>query len=72
MSGSERTFVDVTIMEVLPELQEVNKKIIEEHLRSIRVKTDDDLRFLTEDDLMKALRPVQARKLLSAWKLKCK
>ncbi|XP_056455482.1 uncharacterized protein LOC130389639 isoform X2 [Gadus chalcogrammus] len=30
----------------------------------------DDLRFITEADLMTALRPVQARKLLSAWKRK--
>lgn len=68
MSDSERTFLDVAILEVLPELQAVNKNILEEHLQSIGVETAEDLRFVTEDDLMTALRPVQARKLLSAWK----
>ncbi|XP_048857411.1 uncharacterized protein LOC125724956 [Brienomyrus brachyistius] len=70
MSDSERTFLDVAITEVLPELQAVNKNILEEHLQSIGVETSDDLRFVTEADLMTALRPVQARKLLSAWKQK--
>lgn len=59
-------------MEVLPELHAVNKNILEEHLRSIGVETCDDQRFVTEADLMTALRPVQARKLLSVWKRKCK
>ncbi len=72
MSDSERTFLDVAIMEVLPELQAVNKNILEEHLQSIGIETYDDLCFVTEDDLMTALRPVQARKLLSVWKRKCK
>ncbi len=69
MTDSERTFLDVAIMEVLPQHQAVNKNILEEHLQSIGV---DDLRFVTEADLMTALRPVEARKLLSAWKRKCK
>ncbi|MCI4395546.1 hypothetical protein PGIGA_G00181840 [Pangasianodon gigas] len=70
MTDSERTFLDVAIMEVLPQLQAVNKNILEEHLQSIGVETYDDLRFVTEADLMTALRPVEARKLLSAWKQK--
>ncbi|CAI5678530.1 unnamed protein product [Oreochromis niloticus] len=70
MSDSERTFLDVAITEVLPELQAVNKNILEEHLQSIGVETSDDLLFVTEADLMTVLRPVQARKLLSAWKQK--
>ncbi|TDH05722.1 hypothetical protein EPR50_G00125360 [Perca flavescens] len=70
MSDSERTFLDVAIMEVLPELPAVHKNILEEHLQSIGVETYDDLRFVTEADLMTALRPVQARKLLSVWKQK--
>ena len=72
MSDSEQTFLDVAIMEVLPELQAVNKNILEEHLQSIGVETCDDLHFVTEADLMTVLRPIQARKLLSAWKQKCK
>ncbi|XP_047447616.1 uncharacterized protein LOC125012055 [Mugil cephalus] len=70
MSDLEQTFLDVAIMEVLPELEEVNKNILEEHLQSIGVETYDDLRFVTEADLMTALRPIQARKLLSVWKQK--
>ncbi|XP_034542051.1 uncharacterized protein LOC117815324 isoform X1 [Notolabrus celidotus] len=70
MSDSERTFLDVAIMEVLPELPAVNKNILEEHLQSIGVETYDDLRFIKEADLMTTLRPVQARKLLSVWKRK--
>ncbi|XP_043088730.1 uncharacterized protein LOC122334911 [Puntigrus tetrazona] len=47
MTDSERTFLDVAIMEVLPQLQAVNKNILEEHLQSIGVETYDDLRFFT-------------------------
>lgn len=72
MSDSEQTFLDDAIMEVLPELQAVIRNILKEHLQSIGVETYDDLRFVTEADLMTALRPVQARKLLSVWKQKCK
>ncbi|KAL1276276.1 hypothetical protein QQF64_035899 [Cirrhinus molitorella] len=70
MTDSERTFLDVAIMEVLPQLQAVNKNILEEHLQSIGVETYDDVHFITEADLMTALRPVEARKFLSAWKWK--
>lgn len=70
MSDSEQTFLDVAIMEVLPELQTTSKDILVEHLQSIGVETYDDLRFITETDLSTALRPVQARKLLSVWKQK--
>ncbi|CAB1439098.1 unnamed protein product [Pleuronectes platessa] len=45
MSHPERTFLDVAIMEVLPELQEANKNLLEEHLQSIGVETCEDLRF---------------------------
>lgn len=70
MTDSERTFLDVAIMDALPQLQAVNKNILEEHLQSIGVETYDDLRFVTEADLMTALRPVEARKLLAVWKRK--
>ncbi|KAG5278164.1 hypothetical protein AALO_G00095900 [Alosa alosa] len=70
MGDSERTFLDVAIMEALPELPAVNKNILEEHLQSIGVETSEDLRFVTEADLMTGLRPVQARKLISIWKQK--
>lgn len=72
MTDLDQTFLDVTIMEVLPQLQAVNKNILEEHLQSIGVETYDDLHFVMEADLMTALTPVEARKLLSVWKRKCK
>lgn len=62
----------VAIMEVLPQLQAINKHILEEHLQSIGVETYDNLMFITEADLLTALRPVEASKLLSVWKQKCK
>lgn len=67
----EQTFLE-SAMEVLPELSTGNKSILEEHLQSIGVETCDDLQFVTEADLMTVLRLVQARKLLSFWKQKCK
>uniref|UniRef100_A0AAR2JY98 SAM domain-containing protein n=1 Tax=Pygocentrus nattereri TaxID=42514 RepID=A0AAR2JY98_PYGNA len=72
MSDSEPTFLHDAIMEVLPELPAVTKNILEEHMQSIGVETHADLRFIEEADLMTVLRPVQARKLLSVWKQKCK
>ncbi|XP_070403802.1 uncharacterized protein [Nothobranchius furzeri] len=72
MSDSEPTFLHDAIVEVLPELPAVTKNILEDHLQSIGVETYDDLCFIEEADLMTTLRPVQARKLLSAWKRKYK
>lgn len=72
MNESEETFLHTAITEVLPDLPAATKDILEEHLQSLGVEMYDDLRFIGEDDLLSALRPVQARKLLAAWKLKCK
>lgn len=70
LSDSVQTLLDVAIMEVQPLLQAVNKNILEEHLQCIGVETYGDLCFVTEADLLTALRPVQARKLV--WKWNCK
>ncbi|KAF7707226.1 hypothetical protein HF521_018444, partial [Silurus meridionalis] len=59
------------INEVLPDLPEVTKDILEETLHSLGVETYEDFRFIEEDDLLSALRPVQARKVIAAWKLRC-
>lgn len=40
-------------------------------LSTLGVETSDDFKF-EEADLLSALRPIQARKLLAAWKLRCK
>lgn len=58
------------INEVLPDLAEVSKDILEETLESLGIETSDDFKFLKESDLLTALRPIQARKLLAAWNLR--
>ncbi|KAK2848473.1 hypothetical protein Q7C36_010155 [Tachysurus vachellii] len=71
MTDLERTFLRSAISEVLPDLPEVTKDILEETLHSLGVETYDDFKFIEEDDLLSALRPVQARKVIAAWKLRC-
>lgn len=72
MTDLERTFLRSAINEILPDLPEVTKDILEETLHSLGVETYDDFKFIEEDDLLSALRPVQARKVIAAWKLRCK
>lgn len=40
--------------------------------QSLGVETSDDFQFFEESDLIMALRPIQARKVLDAWKMRCK
>lgn len=68
----EQTFLRTAITEVLPDLPEMTKDILEETLQSLGVETYDDFRFIEEADLLSTLRPIQARKVLAAWKLRCK
>lgn len=70
MTDSEQTFLHTRITEVLPDLPEVAKDNLEETLQSLGVETYDDFQFIEEADLLSVLRPIQARKLLSAWKLR--
>lgn len=67
----EQTFIRSAITEVLPDLPEMTKDILEETLQSLGVETYDDFKFIEEADLLSALRPIQARKVLAAWKLRC-
>nr|XP_023653288.1 uncharacterized protein LOC111836354 isoform X3 [Paramormyrops kingsleyae] len=48
-----------------------SKGILEETLQSLGLETYDDFQFIEEADLLSALKPIQARKVLAAWKLKC-
>ena len=50
----------------------MTKDILEETLQSLWVETYYDSKFIEEANLMSALRPIQARKVLAAWKLRCK
>lgn len=72
MTDCEETFLSTAITEVLPDLPEVSKDILEETLQNLGVETYDDFQFVEEVDLLSALRLVQARKVLAAWKLRCK
>jgi len=72
MSDSERMFLRSAISEVLPDLPEMTKDILEETLQSLGVETYEDFTFIKEADLLSALRPIQARKVIVAWKLRCK
>ncbi|XP_071315412.1 uncharacterized protein [Trachinotus anak] len=71
MTDLEPTFLRSAINEVLPDLAEVSKDILEETLQSLGIETSDDFQFLEENDLITALRPIQARKVLAVWKMKC-
>lgn len=62
----EQTFLCSAITEVLHDLSQMSMDILEEHLQSLGVETSDDLQFVEEADLVSALRPIQARKLLAA------
>lgn len=72
MTDCTQTFLRTAITEVLPDLPEVSKDILEETLQNLGVETYDDFQFIEEADLLSALRPIQARKILAAWKLRCK
>lgn len=64
MSNMEQTFLHTAISNVLPDLSEVAKDILEQHLQSLGVETHDDFQYIEEADL--------ARKVIAAWKLRCK
>ncbi|XP_035999502.1 uncharacterized protein LOC118564740 isoform X2 [Fundulus heteroclitus] len=57
-----------SITKVLPDLAASVLEIVLEALQSLGVETTEDLQFINETDLDSVLRPVQARKLLAAWK----
>ncbi|KAM9771407.1 uncharacterized protein ACBT44_004307 isoform 1-T1 [Syngnathus typhle] len=71
MMDLEQTFIRSAINEVLPDLPEMTKDILEETLQSLGVETYDNFQFIEEADLLSALRPIQARKVLATWKLRC-
>lgn len=57
-----------SITKVLPDLSASILEIVLEALQSLGVETSEDLQFISETDLNSVLRPIQARKLLAAWK----
>lgn len=56
----------------MPDLPEITKDILQEHLSSLGVEAYNDFQFIEEADLLFALRSIQARKVIAAWKLRFK
>lgn len=65
---AHRSSIRSTINKVLPDLPASSLDILEEALQSLGVETTEDFQFIQEADLLSVLRPIQARKLVAAWK----
>ncbi|KAF7649571.1 hypothetical protein LDENG_00139380 [Lucifuga dentata] len=68
MDDAEQSNISTAITLVLPDLAAAILNILEETLQSLGVETTEDFHFIQEADLLPVLRPVQARKLVAAWK----
>ena len=68
MADAEQNILSSAITKVLPDLPGSSLEILEETLQSLGVETTEDLSFIQEADLLAVLRPIQARKLVAAWK----
>ncbi|XP_073710971.1 uncharacterized protein [Misgurnus anguillicaudatus] len=68
MDISEQNNIRSSITKVLPDLPDPILNLVEETLQSLGVETTEDFHFLQEADLASVLRPIQARRLVAAWK----
>lgn len=68
MDNVRQSSIHRTIAKVLPDLPASIFNILEETLQLSGVETSEDFYFIQEADLLSVLRPVQARKLVAAWK----
>lgn len=67
MSGIKESLKDAVLL-VLPSLSpDVTNQLVEK-LMDQGVEGLDDLTYVKEEDISEFLRPIQSRKLLSAWK----
>uniref|UniRef100_A0AAY4B042 Uncharacterized protein n=1 Tax=Denticeps clupeoides TaxID=299321 RepID=A0AAY4B042_9TELE len=55
------------IARVLPDLSDQVVKSVEDTLKALGATTTDDLKYITEGDLLPVLKPIQARRLVAAW-----
>lgn len=55
------------ITAVLPGLPNEALKLVEDTLEALGATTTDDLKYITEGDLLPVLKPIQARRLVNAW-----
>lgn len=65
MAESQR--ISNAIAAVLPNLPDQVIKSVEDTLKALGAVTADDLQYITEEDLLPALKPIQARRLVAAW-----
>lgn len=68
MGDAEQISIRSAIMTVLPDLAASILDILLETLQSLGVETTEDFPFIQEADLLTTLRPIQARRLVAAWK----
>lgn len=68
MHDAEPSDISNAIISVLPDLPTSAVNIVLEMLQSLGVETTEDFQYIQEADLLSVLRPIQARKLLAAWK----
>ena len=62
--------LDTVLQTVLPFLHKDQMEKLKQKLLECGVETDDDLRYIKEDDIKDILKPIQMRKLLGAWSSK--
>ena len=55
------------IAAVLPDLPDEVVKSVEVTLEALGATTADDLKYITEGDLLPVLKPIQARRLVNDW-----
>lgn len=68
MDDAEQNNIRSAITKVLPDLAASILDILVETLQSLGVETTEDFPFIQEADLLSTLRPIQARRLVAAWK----
>ncbi|KAK3554375.1 hypothetical protein QTP70_022604 [Hemibagrus guttatus] len=67
MNESEQSNVTSAIAELLKDISSSVLQSVVETLNSLGVTSPEDFQYVQEADLLPVLRPIQARKLVSAW-----
>ncbi|RXN38123.1 hypothetical protein ROHU_001416 [Labeo rohita] len=67
MNESEQSSVTTAVAEILKDISSSVLQSVVETLNSLGVSSPEDFRYVQEADLLPVLRPIQARKLVSAW-----
>ncbi|XP_075951552.1 uncharacterized protein LOC142954433 [Anarhichas minor] len=68
MDDEDQSDIRCAITKVLPDLPTSILNTLDETLQLLGVETPEDFHLIQEGDLLSALRPIQARKLVAAWK----